>query len=282
MAVITEPTVGDQDDSSFESAQLYSELEETPNSQDLAAAAEQIVALIKRTREYLNQKDREKLGVVNDPTRLAEVNQELRSEFLDPKTEVDPLVKEVAQIFQGAALDHAADTRLDQLEKMEQTDDVVKKQQVLKLGSAKYLQSLRKTLYKYPDMSRSQLESMLATGAGNTEYAKNRIAGLAAEIATYEALTTMPEIASIRFGEPEEDVMGRDLVITLHKGSREIYIDVKSSEPDDARPPVEGVPSDVKNGNIRVWLPKTMIKGLEWDDPQGVQEFYSEKVFTQA
>lgn len=266
---------------SFDGAEEMAKLNPTrPSFADLDAAAERVLETIERTREYLNQQDRDKLGHVANPRRLADVVAELKAEYIVDGSTEDPLETEVALIFQGANFDRAADARLAEIDKIpehQRDEPTWKLQKNLKLLSAKFLGGLRETIDNFPDLSRDQLEDWLWRASGDREYAKRRMTGLAAEIATYEALLDLEDIVSIRFGTPEEDVKGIDLVIKLRGRERPIWVDVKSSIPKDAV--ADSYTYDVKNSIIRVWLPSSQVHDFAWTEPENVREFYRDTAF---
>lgn|GEM_PF-5938653 len=288
MATLLDHDRAESSDSSFDGAKAYGELEATERgTQELSDAAGVVLQYLESTRNYLKRQDRVGAGQVNDPTRVAEVNEELKAEFLESGADYDPLVKEVALLCQGAYFDHAIESRLDNLKRLDQSKrdrTSFDKEKSLKLLNAKYLDSLRNTHYKYPQLQREQLENWLARATGDPEYADRRISGLASEVATYEALLDMPEISSIKCATPEEDVLGSDLLVDLNDGRRGLSIDVKSSRPKDADPNTK-LFNDVKNSKIRVWIPSNQkdrpikVDGFRWSNPEVVREYYRDLVF---
>lgn len=266
----------DQDDTtstpedSFGQAEAYADLgkdsAERPSLEQLEEAAGPVLELIQSTRDYLDKKEIAAAGKVTSPGHLADVAAEVRAEFLND-ADVTPAVKKMANLFISANLDRETGKRLDG-----EADD----NSTLRRARVHFLAGLRELVYDYPDLTRPQLESWLAKATGDNAYAKERVGGLAIEVATYEALMDLTDISQIRFGIPQEDLRGGDLIFKLPGREQLFKLDLKSSRPDDAHPSAKY--HDHKNSSIRVWLPPRLLKDFAWEDPEAVREYYCDQV----
>lgn len=271
----------DAKDNGFEAAGQYSELAIANIETEPHRAMEDVLDLVSQTRNYCDLQDRKKNDQVADPSHLREVAQALHDEYLD-NSDSGPEEREAANTVLRANFDRETGRRLEAFSALPQhdrDDESFRQERGLKLQRARFDDLLRQMVGQRSDMKEHDLQMLLKTATGDSVYAKSRVDGVAKEVATYEALMDMPELRSVRYGTPEEDLMGRDLVTTVTKGAArlptKVYFDVKSSRPKDAER--MSAAHDSRNGNIRVWLP-IKTQDFRWVDPEAVREYYRDQI----